>query len=95
MTRLYPFPSNDRLSVIQAIRAIFARSPAFRHAVISDPLAGRQGQVALDVRFGREPTALRIVAPTADEAYALLHELATSMVESDRGMKGTPCPAST
>ncbi len=64
----------DRLTVVQAILDLFAQSPAFRDAVISDPFIGPGGAVILDVKIGQE-TAFRVVAPTADEAYAVLYEL--------------------
>ena len=79
----------DRLTVVQAIRDLHAQSPAFRDAVISEPLAGPGGAVILDVRIGRD-TAFRVVAPTADEAYALLHELIDSMIDTARCARGIP-----
>ena len=68
-------PPIDRLTVAQ-VRDLHAQSPAFRNAVISEPepFVGPEGTVFLDVRIGQE-TAFRVVAPSADEAYALLHEL--------------------
>lgn len=74
----------DRCTAVQGIRDLFARSPMLRDAAISDPLVNPDGAVAIDVSFDRGPTAFRVVAPTADEAYALLHELAASTVEPVR-----------
>ena len=78
----------DRLTVIQVIRGIFARSPVFRDALISGPRLGSEGEVIVDVSFDRDPAAFRVVAPSAEEAYAILHELASAMVEIERGRHG-------
>ncbi len=79
----------DRLTVVQAIHDLHAQSPAFRDAVISEPLVGPAGAVILDVSIGQD-TAFRVVAPTADEAYALLHELIDSMIDTARRARGIP-----
>ena len=77
-------PMFDRLMVAQVIHEIFARSPFFCDAMISQPLAGSKGEVALDVSFDQGPTAFRVVAPSEEEAYAVLHELATAIVELEQ-----------
>ena len=74
--------SIDRLTLVQLIRGIFSRSPIFRESVISEAMPDRKGEVVLVVRFDRGPTVLRVVAPSADEAYSILHELALAMVEN-------------
>jgi hypothetical protein len=78
-------PLTDSLAVIQIIRRIFARSPVFQDALISNPRFGPGGEVIVDVSFDHDPAAFRVVAPTVEEAYAILHELATAMVEIERG----------
>ena len=60
-----------------------SRSPIFREPVISEAGPGRKGEVDLAVSFGHGPTVFRVVAPSADEAYSILHELALVMVETD------------
>jgi hypothetical protein len=65
------------------IRAIFSRSPLFREPVISESLMGPKGEVTVDVSFDRGPTLFRVVAPSDEEAYAILYELAHAMVEID------------
>ena len=75
----------DRLTVIQIIRRIFDRSPVFQGAIISEPRLGLGGEVIVDVSFEHGPAAFRVVAPSVQEAYAILHELASAMVEIERG----------
>jgi hypothetical protein len=84
-------PPTDRLTLVQAICDLGAHSPALRDAVITDPFVGPEGAVILDVRIGQD-TAYRVVAPTADEAYALLHELIHSMLDPAQGTRGIPAP---
>ncbi len=86
-------PPTDRLTVVQAVRDGLARSPAFGDAVISDPSVGPGGAVVLDVRIGQE-TAFRVVAPTEDEAYAVLHELIGSVIDAARKAGGVPAQPS-
>lgn len=76
--------SIDRLTLVEMIRGIFARSPLLRDAAISQPVLGPRGEVTVDVRFDHGPTALRVTAPSHEEAYAILHELASAMVEIGR-----------
>jgi hypothetical protein len=78
-------PLADSLAVIQIIRRIFARSPVFQDALISNPRIGPGGEVIVDVSFDHDPAAFRVVAPTVEEAYAILHELASTMVEIESG----------
>jgi hypothetical protein len=78
----------DRLTVIQIIRRIFERSPVFQDAIVSEPRLGPGGEVIVDVSFERGPAAFRVVAPSPEEAYAILHELATAMVEVERSRNG-------
>ncbi len=83
----------DRLDVVQAIRDLHAQSPAFRDALVSEPLVGPGGAVILDVSIGRD-TAFRVVAPTVDEAYAILHELIDSMINTARWARMLPARVS-
>ncbi len=86
-TRQRPVP--DRLSVVQVIQEIFACSPVFCDAMISESLVGSESDVAVDVSFERGPTAFRVVAPPEEEAHAVLHELATAMVELEQRGAGS------
>jgi hypothetical protein len=74
----------DGLTLVQRIRGIFAQAPIFSDVVIAEPLVGPSGEVAVDVSFGHGPTVFRVVGPSEDEAYAILHELASAMVEIDK-----------
>ena len=76
----------DCLTLAEAIRGVFARSPIFRDAEILESREWPGGALALDVSFGRGPTALRVVAQTEKEAYAILHELASTMVDIERSI---------
>ena len=76
----------DCLTLVEAVRGVFARSPIFREAEIVESRDTSGGALALDVSFGRGPTALRVVAQTTTEAYAILHELASTMVEIERSL---------
>ena len=78
----------DRLAVVQIIQGIFARSPVFQDALISDPRLGPGGEVIVDVSFDHDPAAFRVVAPSVEEAYAILHQLASAMVEIAGGRHG-------
>ncbi len=82
-------PPIDRLTVVRALGDLHAQSPAFRDAVISEPepFVGPEGTVFLDVRIGRD-TAFRVVAPSANDAYALLHELIDAMSDTGRRTRG-------
>jgi hypothetical protein len=80
--------SMDRLALVQLIRRTFARSPIFREPVISDPLPCSNGQVTVKVSFDQGPPVFRVVAPSEDEVYTILYELASAMVEIDPN--GTP-----
>jgi hypothetical protein len=74
----------DRLTLVGAIRAVLARSPIFHEASIWPPVTGPRGEVTVDVTFPDGATALRVTAPSDDEAYAILHELASTMVEIEQ-----------
>lgn len=76
----------DCLTLVEAVRGIFARSPIFGNAEILESRERPGGVLTLDVSFGRGPTALRVVAGTEREAYAILHELASTMVEIERSL---------
>ncbi|HSB70258.1 MAG TPA: hypothetical protein VLT62_13070 [Candidatus Methylomirabilis sp.] len=78
----------DRLTLVHIIRGIFDRSPVFREACISEPHIDPGGGVIVDVSFDHGPAAFRVVAPSAEEAYAILHELASAMVEIERDRHG-------
>jgi len=70
--------------LVEMIRGVFARSPMFRDAAISHPVQGPRGEVTVEVRFDHGPTALRVTAPSQEEAYAILRELVSAMVEIGR-----------
>ena len=82
--------SIDRRAHVHLIREVFARSPLFCEAAVSEPVLTRGGEVALDVSFDGGPTVFRVVAGSADEAYAMLYELALAMVEVEQG-QGARC----
>ena len=73
--------SIDRHAYVRLIREVFARSPLFRQAAVSEPVGIRDGEVALNVSLDDGPTVCRVVAENEDEAYAILHALALAMVE--------------
>lgn len=68
-------PLNDRRTLVQLIKGVFARSPIFREAVISEPLSGPDGEAIVDVSFGHGRTAFRVIASSEDDAYAILCDL--------------------
>lgn len=74
----------DPTVLATVIRNVFAESPVFSDALISAPQAGPEGEVILEVGFGRDVPLLRVTALTVDEAYAVLHELASAMVDIER-----------
>ena len=76
--------SNDRRTLVQLIRGVFARSPIFREAVISEPLSGPDGEAIVDVSFGYGRTAFRVIAPSEDDVYAILCDLAFAVGEDDQ-----------
>lgn len=86
------FPSSriDPPTIVQKIRNIFDQSPAFREAWVSPPRLTSEGEVVVEVSFGGGPVRFRIIAPSTDTAYAVLHELASAMVEAERNCAGTP-----
>jgi hypothetical protein len=76
-----------RTTRAQQIRETFARSPLFRGVVISESLLSLEGEMALDISFDGSPTVFRVVAGTKDGAYAILHELANTMVDVEESLR--------
>jgi hypothetical protein len=76
--------SVDTPILVNVIRRIFAESPVFSDALISAPQAGPEGEVIVEIGFGRDAPLLRVNAPTVQEAYTVLHELASAMVDIER-----------
>lgn len=74
----------DHLARVHLIREVFARSPLFREAVVSEPLLGPAGEVVLAVSFDRGPAMLQVVADTEEKAHAILLKLAEAMVDVER-----------
>jgi hypothetical protein len=83
MTAFPSPPPLDRLAIVEKIRSLFERSPVFCGARISDPQTSSEGKVSVDVGFGCGPALFRIVAPSAEKAYALLYEFARAVVENN------------
>ena len=81
---LWQRASIDRLTLVKAIRGSPALSPILREAAISEPALGPGGVVTVEMRFDRGPTTLRVTAPSDEEAYAILHELASTMIKIER-----------
>jgi hypothetical protein len=75
---------DERSTREQMVREIFGRSPLFRDVAVSAARLGASEDVALDISFAGGPTVFRIVAGSESAAYALLCELAVSMVEVDQ-----------
>ena len=73
----------DRVTYVEAIRGIFARSVMFPGATPTEPRLGPEGNVTVDLSFNQGPAALRVTAPSEETAYAILHELAGAMVEME------------
>lgn len=90
MTAIPSPPPLDRFAIVEKIRDVFDRSPVFRDAQISDPLPSPDGGVSVSVRFGRAPALFRIVAPSPEKAYAVLYELASSMVQAESSRQIRP-----
>jgi hypothetical protein len=80
--------SFDRLSRAHVISAAFAQSPLFSDAAVSEPIRTPEGDVALTVSFDGAPPVFGVVAGCEEDAYAVLHELARTMVEIDRSQRG-------
>jgi hypothetical protein len=74
----------DRSTLIRTIQETFEHSSAFRDAHISEPQVGSEGEVSVEVRFGSSPALFRVVARSRRRAYALLYELAVSLVAAER-----------
>ncbi len=86
-----PSSPMDRFAIVEKIRSLFARSPVFSGARISDAQTSSEGQVSVDVGFGGGPALIRIVAPSAEKAYALLYELASFIIQAEESRRA-PCP---
>jgi hypothetical protein len=80
-------PSIDHRTLVQLIRGVFARSPIFREAVISELLSGPDGEAIVDVSFGHGRTAFRVVASTEDDVCAILCDLAFAVSENDQSRR--------
>ncbi len=88
-----PQPSPmDRPTIVQRIHDVFGRSPMFREAQISDPLPIPGSGVSVEVRFGFAPALFRIIAPSPEKAYAVLYEIASSMVQTEESRRFRPSP---
>ena len=83
-----PSPQDDQAVLVRSTREIFDRSPLFQDARISELHTGPEGRVSLEVRFGSGPALFHIVAPCAERAYAILYELAVSLVGVQRAYAG-------
>ena len=77
-------PSRDRGTLVQRVRGVFARSPIFRKAVISELISGPDGEAIVDVSFGHGRTAFRVVASSEDAVCAILCDLAFAVGEGDQ-----------
>jgi len=75
-------PTIDPITLLEAIRGVLARSPIFHKAAICPPVIGTHGEVTVQVTFPAGTPALRVTAPSDQEAYAILHELASAIVEN-------------
>ena len=75
-------PSIDRGTLVQRIRGVFARSPIFREAVISELTSGPDGEAIVDVSFGHGRTAFRVVATSEDDVCAILCDFAFAVGEA-------------
>jgi hypothetical protein len=77
----------DRVTFVEAIRGVFARSPIFCGVALSEPRMGPGGDVTVEVSFEQGRPALRVTAASDEKAYAILHELASTMVEIERAVR--------
>ena len=77
-------PTLERQAFEEAIREVFAQASLFRDVRLSEPATQPTGEVAVDVSFEGGPTVFRVVAPSEEQAYGILHELARAMVEVDQ-----------
>jgi hypothetical protein len=76
--------SVDRLVHAHVIRETFARSPLFREAALSELVLTPEGDVVVNISFDGGPAIFRVVAGSEAETYAVLHELARTMVEIEQ-----------
>ncbi len=74
-------PTIDRFTFVEMIRGVFARSPIFRDAAVSAPVTSPGGGVTVHLSLGPGPGTLLVTAPSENEAYAILHELVSTMAE--------------
>ncbi len=74
----------DRQAVLWKVRDLFGRTHAFRDAWISDPSRGLEGEVSVEVGFGAGPAQFKVTAPSLEEVYAILYELATALLKSEK-----------
>ena len=81
----YHQPAIDHRTLVQLIRGVFAQSPVFREAVISELLSGPDGEAIVDVSFGQGRPAVRVVASSEEEVCAILCNLAFAADETDPG----------
>ena len=79
--------TTDCIALAEAIRGLLARSPVFHSAAICPPITGTHGEVTVEVTFPAGTTAFRVTAPSDQEAYAILHELASAMVKTERNRR--------
>ncbi len=77
----------DRVTFVEAIRGVFARSPIFCGATLSEPRLGPREDVTVEVSFDHGPPALRVTAASDEKVYTILHELASTMVEIERAVR--------
>lgn len=78
-TRLH---RGDWGAVTEKTKAVLEESRLFRDVHISEPYAGPEGEIAIEIGFGPAPAFFRVVAPTAETASAALYQLACDMVET-------------
>ena len=77
----------DRVTFVEAIRGVFARSPIFCGATLSEPRLGPREDVTVEVA-GPWTSGVACYRPLPDEkVYAILHELASTMVEIERAVR--------
>ncbi|HWU36566.1 MAG TPA: hypothetical protein VN203_02905 [Candidatus Acidoferrum sp.] len=79
---------DDQSALVRIIREIFDRSPLFQNSRISEPHTGPEGGVSVEVCFGSRPALFHIVAPCPEQAYAILYEVAMSLVSMGRVYTG-------
>lgn len=73
----------DWLALRSKAQEVFNRSRVFRNVQISGPEADREGRIAVQLGFRGEPAFIRIIASSAETVWAVLFEVARSLVETD------------